>query len=135
MTIHCPVATFICAQIQASGKSQKAIAEEVGFATPNMITMIKQGATKLPPAKIGLMATALNTDPIHLLKLCLSTYSPDTWDAIAPHLEAALTGDEVRLVNAMRDLASGPSIAALSGASKEHLDAFVASLRAPARVH
>ena len=43
-----PVARFIAARILDIGKSQKDIAREVGFESANVITMIKQGATKLP---------------------------------------------------------------------------------------
>lgn len=86
MSTQCQVAKFVSEKIQMIGKSQKDIAEQAGFDKPNMITMIKQGRTKLPIAKIGPLAIALETDPVHLLKLCLSTYHPETWKAIAPFL-------------------------------------------------
>ena len=84
MEVTCPVATFVRHQIQVLGKPQREIAEEVGFEKPNIITMIKQGKTKLPLAKVGAMARALETDPVYLLKLCLSTYHAETWAVIEP---------------------------------------------------
>ena len=47
-----PVARFIAARILDIGKSQKDIAREVGFESANVITMIKQGATKLPLSRV-----------------------------------------------------------------------------------
>lgn len=76
------VASFINAQIQQSPKKQVAIAAEAGFAQPNMITMIKQGKTQLPIAKIPAMAKALDVDPTHLLRLCFMEYRPEDWKAI-----------------------------------------------------
>ena len=68
------VARFITARIEASGYSQKDIATLSGFERPNIITMIKQGKTRLPLDKIGPMANALETDATQLLKMCLEEY-------------------------------------------------------------
>ena len=52
-------------------KSQADIAEEAGFVNPNMVTMIKQGATKLPLDRVPALAKALECDPSLLLRLAL----------------------------------------------------------------
>ena len=52
-------------------KSQAEIAEEAGFVNPNMVTMIKQGATKLPLDRVPALAKALECDPSLLLRLAL----------------------------------------------------------------
>lgn len=135
MDTPCIVAQFIRERIDFLGKPQKDVAVEAGFEHPNVITMIKQGKTKLPIAKIGPMATALETDPLQLLKLCLSHYYPDTWKAIEPFLESALTEDEVRLLGALRTSVGGPYLSALSSESKRHLESFMKSLRLPTQVH
>ena len=57
------VACFIAARIEATGQLQKDIAAKAGFDKPNMITMIKQGRTRLPLDKVGAMALALETGP------------------------------------------------------------------------
>ena len=67
-----------------------------------MISMLKSGETKLPLAKLGSFAKAVNTDPTHLLKLCLHEYYPDVWEAIKNHLDAAVTSDELRMLRAIR---------------------------------
>jgi len=57
-------------------KNQRDIAEEVGYRTPNMISMLKSGDCKVPLDKIPLIAQALNVDAGHLLRLGLEQY----WD-------------------------------------------------------
>lgn len=123
------VANYIAHRIEISGQLQKDIAEKVGFEKPNMITMIKQGKTRLPLDKIGLMAKALEVDPVQLLKLCMEEYHPNTWKAIAPFLESAMTTDERRLLNALRAWVGGPFLSAMSEESKRHFESFMASLR------
>lgn len=52
-------------------KTQTEIAEDAGFVNPNMLTMIKQGATKLPIDRVPALAKALESDPALLLRLAL----------------------------------------------------------------
>ena len=130
-----PVARFIAARILGIGKSQKDIAREVGFESANVITMIKQGATKLPLSRVSAMAKALETDPLQLLSMCFEEYQPETWEAIAPLMQSAVTNDELHLLRALRKLAGGPYLSALSDEAKGHLDRLVVSLSAAASVH
>lgn len=129
------VARFIRSRIQSMGKPQKDIAREAGFDTPNMITMIKQGKTKLPISKVGPMAIALEADPVHLFQMCLEEYCPDTWKAIAPFMESALTREELRLITGFRRWVGSPYLAVLTEESKSHLGAFLNSLRIPDGMH
>lgn len=97
------VAEFIELQIESSGLRQAEIAEACGFEKPNVITMIKQGKTKLPLAKIGPMARVLNVDPILLFKMVISEYLPETWDAIeALYGQPPLTENELAVLKAVR---------------------------------
>lgn len=128
-TTHCPVAYFINERIETLGFTQKDIAQQVGFDAPNMITMIKQGHTKLPYTKVGPMAAALETDPVALLKLCIATYQPETWRAIEPMMASALSLDELKVIRAMRSFVGVPFIEALSADQKIHLDRFLGSLK------
>ena len=102
--ITCPtVATFLDTAIRRSGKTQLQIARECGFPTPNIITMLKQGHTKLPLAKVGAVAKALDVDPAYLLRLALREYLPDTYSAIEDVLSPSmLTENEKDIVNALR---------------------------------
>ena len=58
-------------------KTQAEIAEEAGFVNPNMVTMIKQGATKLPIDRVPALAKALEVDPaLRNVSTTLSPHSP-----------------------------------------------------------
>lgn len=56
------IAQFIADRIKATGQLQKDIAKNVGFDAPNMMTMLKQGRTRLPLDKVVPMARALESD-------------------------------------------------------------------------
>lgn len=59
-------------------KSQLQIANEAGFPNPNMVTMIKQGASKLALDRVPSMARALDSDPAYLMRLALEQAEGDT---------------------------------------------------------
>jgi transcriptional regulator with XRE-family HTH domain len=80
--IQTGVANFIAEAITKSGKTQVEIAQEVGFQKPNMITMIKQGKSKLPMTKVKRLAESLSVDPKVLLRLCFEEYQPGNWMVI-----------------------------------------------------
>lgn len=97
------VAEFITMKIAESGKTQKEIAEELGYEHANVISMIKTGNTKLPLDKIGKMAAALYIDPVQLLRLALDEYQPGLYAAIEDCLaNPLLTRNERELIDAIR---------------------------------
>lgn len=97
------VAEYIAWQITLCGKSQLEIAAESGFDKPNIITMIKQGKTKLPLSKVGRFAKAIGVDPLHLLKLCMSEYMEDTWKEVETIIgQPVLTQNELEVIEIMR---------------------------------
>ena len=129
------VAAFVGSRIQATGKLQYEIAREAGFENPNVLTMIKNGKTKVPLARVGSLARALDTDPMLLMKMCLAEYQPETWAALEPMFDDAFTGDEVKLVKALRRAVGGPYVAALTPAARSSLDQFVRDARTCPQVH
>lgn len=97
------VADYLAWQITLCGKSQLEIAAEAGFEKPNIITMIKQGKTKLPLGKVGKFAKAIGVDPLHLLKLCMSEYMEDTWKEVETIIgQPVLTKNEMEVIEIMR---------------------------------
>lgn len=58
-----------------SVKSQAEIAAEAGFVNPNMISMLKSGATRIPLDRVPALATALDVDPARLLQLALEQWA------------------------------------------------------------
>ena len=76
------IAKILTKKINSLGKSQIEIAEDIGFLNPNMVTMIKQGRTKVPIAKVKAIANTLEIEPKWLLKRCLKEYQPENWEVI-----------------------------------------------------
>lgn len=76
------VARILTAAINASPKTQLQIAEDVGFESTNMITMVKQGRSKLPVSKVSLIANCLDIDAKDLLHHCMQEYQPSEWAVI-----------------------------------------------------
>jgi transcriptional regulator with XRE-family HTH domain len=89
------VAQYVSQQIDLCGKKQIELAAECGFDKPNIISMIKQGKTKVPINKIRLLAKALEIDEAEFMKLVLLEYHPDLLDAISTIIDQpALSNNE-----------------------------------------
>ena len=101
------VAEYITEKVEASGKPQFQIAVDCDWGNSvNMITMVKQGKTKVPLERVGLLAGALDIDARDLLRRCLDEYMPDTLKAIEQmHPGLLLTHYEHELVLAHRAVA------------------------------
>lgn len=88
-------------------KSQTQIAGEAGFINPNMITMLKNGASKLPLDRVSSLAAALECDPRMLFNLALQQLGGDTTvRAIEEIFGVVVTKNEVAWIEEIRD-ASG----------------------------
>lgn len=70
------VAIFVTHQIDFLGLKQKDVAAKAGFEKPNIITMIKQGHTKVPQDKMAALARALEAEEIPFIRMCLEEYLP-----------------------------------------------------------
>ena len=105
------VAEYLAAQIALSGKSQADIAREVGYERSNVVNMMKQGTLKLPITKVGAMAKALGVDPVHLLRLTMTEYMPETMAAVEQIMgRALLTESEQRILEVVRKAAAGREV-------------------------
>lgn len=99
------VAKFLSEQIDQSPKSQREIAEAIGFSNPNIITMFKQGHTKVPLTRVGALAAVLGIDSAHLMRMVLEEYMPETWQAVEQAMSRMmLSEDEERLVRVFREM-------------------------------
>ena len=105
------VAEYLAAQIALSGKSQADIAREIGYERSNVVNMIKQGKLKLPITKVGQFATALGVDPVHLLRLTMAEYMPETMAAVEEIMgRTLLTQSELRILEVTRKAAAGREV-------------------------
>lgn len=103
------VAEYLTRQIdtitKSGEKTQKDIADELGYTKPNIITMFKQGKTNLPLNKVGPMAKALGVDSVYLLRMVLNEYYPETYTAIEHLLKGGIvTKNEEHIVMRLREL-------------------------------
>lgn len=102
------VAKYISQQLQMCGKSQIEVANEIGYDNANVITMFKQGKTKLPIVKVKLLAKSLGVDPVFLLKLVMTEYMSDTWDVISDILGGSIiTEPEERILAVIHQADNG----------------------------
>lgn len=124
------VAEYISMQLHLCGKSQTQIAEEVGFEKPNVITMIKQGKTKVPLNKIGSMAKALEVDPVFFFRMVMNEYMPDLMDMIAAITnQPVITRNEMDFIHVIRSSkVVNPKLR--TDAEKKKLKEFVDTLKA-----
>lgn len=109
MPKHAPtritVAEFIADRLAESDKTQREIAQECGFENPNIITMFKQGQTKLPINRVGPLAKALNADPAYLLRLVMLESMPEYWESIENIMQSTvLSRNELELVRGFREV-------------------------------
>ena len=85
-------------------KSQLQIASEAGFPSPNMITMIKQGASKLALDRVPSMARALEADPAYLMRLALEqAVSEESAAAIVETFGTPVSQNELGWLQVIRD--------------------------------
>lgn len=108
------VAEFLADRIAAVDKTQREISQECGFDNPNIITMFKQGHTKLPINRIAPLAKALEVDPAHLLRLVMLEYMPETWECVENIMQSTvLSANELELVRAYREVTGDNDAAAV----------------------
>jgi transcriptional regulator with XRE-family HTH domain len=105
------VAEFIAHKIKLSGKSQAQIARELGYDKPNIITMFKQGKTRIPLDKVGVIADALEINPALLLNKVMGEYMPETLASLQCVLKGLeLTQNELELIEAYRRVSAGKDV-------------------------
>lgn len=98
-------AEFIRVEMEHSPLSQKEVADYVGFKTPNLITMIKQGSTKLPIDKIPRFAKILKVDSAKLFKMAYKEYDEPTYKAIVEIIGEPKTKVECAVLELLERLA------------------------------
>lgn len=88
-------------------KSQIVIATEAGYPNPNMLAMIKSGATKLALDRVPALAAALECDAKHLFRLALEqSWGATTARTIDEIFGTVVSRNEVVWLKEIRD-ASG----------------------------
>ncbi len=124
------LATLIDAATDHGGMNQRQIAQAIGYEKPNMISMIKTGATRLPVSKIPVFAKTVGVDPVHLLRILLSDYMPETWNVIqALQGNQLLSESEVAFVEQLRTLSDGVPLIPTTAEEKAAFAALVKRMK------
>ena len=93
-----------------SGKTQRDVANEIGYENPNIITMFKQGRTKVPLNVVGPLAEALEVSPAYLMKVALQEYAPNTFAAIQGALGRPLADWERKILDVVAEETGGQPV-------------------------
>jgi hypothetical protein len=96
-------------------KTQLAVANEVGFVNPNMLSMIKAGRAKLPLDRVSALATALECDAVMLFQLAIEQLCGNTTEvAVRQIFKTLVTENEVAWLEEIRRASghSNPSLTA-----------------------
>ena len=125
------LARFIDTQIDLlkGEKTQADIASELGYPKPNIITMFKQGLTRVPVNKIGPLARALGVDPSRMMRMALEEYAPETWQAIVQCLGEPITQNELVIVKHLRKLTNNNDYELAKADEEEALKNFATVLK------
>ena len=93
--------------INQSEKTQREIATAMGYDRSNIISMFKQGATRVPLEKVPALAEALETDTVELLTMWLAEYSPETLEGLQKHMGPTLSRNEKAWIAGLRKMFHG----------------------------
>ncbi|MEP2531194.1 XRE family transcriptional regulator [Shimia sp.] len=105
-------------------KSQLQIASETGFPNANMVTMIKNGTSKLAMDRVPSMARALECDPAYLMRLAMEQAMGDTAaEAIVEVFDTPVTKNELGWLQVIRE-ASNNTDPRLTGRSQTAIKAI-----------
>jgi hypothetical protein len=89
--------------INDSPMTQVALADSLDYDNPNIITMIKQGRTRLPLGKVAPLARALGETPQSMLRDWLQAYEPEALLEIEAMCPPGVTSEEMSWVRELRD--------------------------------
>jgi|TARA_R100000935_G_scaffold18953_1_gene36540 hypothetical protein len=99
------LAEFITRRVlELRPRTQIDIATAAGFENPNMVSMLKSGATKLPLDRVLAMAAALDTDPRRLFMLALGQHGYETQQSTVEEIfQTVITTNEKKWLFEIRD--------------------------------
>lgn len=89
--------------IDGSEKTQRQIAAEMDYPNPNIISMFKQGITRVPLDKVPALALAVAADKVDLVRLWLETYEPEMKQVLDEVLGIPLSANERGWIAGLRE--------------------------------
>ena len=120
---HIPFELYLSSLLEISDKTQRKIAEECGYANPNIISMFKKGHTKVPIERTPAMAKALGVDPADMLRRAMRETMPAVLQTVEDVIGDLVTVNERKILETIRS-ASKESDPALSKDTEKALKAL-----------
>jgi transcriptional regulator with XRE-family HTH domain len=122
------VAAFLSHHIEACGKTQAQISDEMGIKRSALISLIKQGITKVPVARVPALAKAIDADPVELYRLVMEEYMPDVLKVTDEiYAREKLSPSEREVIERIRANTGGKNFK-LTGKAKSALEDFIAEI-------
>lgn len=95
---YSPTAQMLATAIDDSGLTQREIADRVGFKNPNVLSMIKQGLTRVPLDRIPALAQTLGLDQATFLLLAIEEYHKGVYEVLCDTLGLPFSDAEQGIV-------------------------------------
>jgi transcriptional regulator with XRE-family HTH domain len=103
---HTKITKFLARHLETiqSEKTQRQIAQELGYKLPNIISMWKRGEARVPLDKIPDLAKVIHVDPLYLMRLGIDQIWSEESDLVAKLFESVLTENEQDIIVEIRKL-------------------------------
>lgn len=126
------IALLMRERIESSGKTLNELAIAMGYNKGNIISMMKNGDTKVPINKAVVIAQALNIDPNYFIRLALRQWFADELDPVWEFLDGIVSANETKLIRAVRD-AYDDKVPSFTKSQIEEAVALLTELNPPKR--
>ena len=97
-----PTARHLAEALDRSYKTQREIAGDAGFASPNILSMMKTGETRIPLNRIPALAQALGMNEQEFLMLAIQEYHPGVHEVLFDVLGLPLSEAELAILTMFR---------------------------------
>ena len=101
-----PIAVIIDEMMEDMELTDKILAVRLGYSSPSMIRMFREGRVKVPFEKIPDLADAIGANRRRLMDRALREYLPELIGALL-RTHSALTDNELAIVECIRQLSDG----------------------------
>ncbi|PYG26278.1 hypothetical protein C8N36_12621 [Pelagimonas varians] len=97
-----PTAKMLSEAIDASDMTQREIADRIGMNNANVISMMKQGITRVPLNRIPAFSKTLDMDAQAFLMTAIEEYHPGTREVLVDVLGLPFSETEMKVLGLMR---------------------------------
>ena len=112
--------------LERTDKTQLQIALEMGYDKSNIITMFKQGLTRVPLEKIPAFAEATDQDAAELVRMWMEEFIPESWAVVQAHAGFATSKREREWVRLLRRVFKETGMPPADEAAEQRLREMIA---------